>query len=70
MSVYRDLGLDLQTGPGQPISEVAPFLVDLPIGEGNAVVRLSQIAHATESHSTAASLVDAFVKRAQVVYGE
>ena len=59
MSVYRDLGLDLQTGPGQPISEVAPFLVDLPIGEGNAVVRLSQIAHATESHSTAASLVDA-----------
>jgi hypothetical protein len=39
MSVYRDLGLDLQTGPGQPISEVAPFLVDLPIGEGNAVVR-------------------------------
>ena len=46
-----DLGLDLQTGPGQPISEVAPFLVDLPVGEGNAVVRLSQIAHATESHS-------------------
>ena len=59
MSVYRDPGLDLTTGPGQPISEVAPFLVDLPVGEGNAVVRLSQIAHATESHSTAASLVDA-----------
>lgn len=38
---------------------MAPFLVDLPVGEGNAVVRLSQIAHATESHSTAASLVDA-----------
>ena len=46
-------------GPGQAISEVSPFLVDLPVGEGNAVVRLSQIAHATESHSTAASLVDA-----------
>ncbi len=59
MSVYQDLGLDQQTGPGQPVSEVAPFLVDLPVGEGNAVVRLSQIAHATESHSTAASLVDA-----------
>jgi diacylglycerol O-acyltransferase len=59
MSVYRDLGTESVSGPGQSISEVAPFLVDLPVGEGNAVVRLSQIAHATESHSTAASLVDA-----------
>ena len=59
MSVYPDLGLDLMAGAGQPIGEVAPFLVDLPVGEGNAVVRLSQVAHATESHSTAASLVDA-----------
>ncbi len=59
MSVYRDLGVDLTMGVGQPISEVEPFLIDLPVGEGNAVVRLSQIAHATESHSTAASLVDA-----------
>ena len=33
--------------------------MDLPVGEGNAVVRLSQIAHATESYSAAASLVDA-----------
>jgi diacylglycerol O-acyltransferase len=38
---------------------VSPFMVDLPVGEGNAVVRLSQIAHATEAHPTAASLVDA-----------
>ncbi|WP_197380565.1 WS/DGAT/MGAT family O-acyltransferase [Mycolicibacterium mengxianglii] len=59
MSVYTSPDLDSGTGPGQAISEVAPFLVDLPVGEGNAVVRLSQIAHATESHSTAASLVDA-----------
>jgi diacylglycerol O-acyltransferase len=58
MSVYPDSELD-SGGPGQAISEVSPFLVDLPVGEGNAVVRLSQIAHATESHSTAASLVDA-----------
>jgi WS/DGAT/MGAT family acyltransferase len=43
----------------QAISQVAPFLVDLPVGEGNAVVRLSQIAHATETNPTAASLVDA-----------
>jgi diacylglycerol O-acyltransferase / wax synthase len=58
MSVYPDGEIDM-AGPGQAISEVSPFLVDLPVGEGNAVVRLSQIAHATESHSTAASLVDA-----------
>lgn len=58
MSVYPDADLDTG-GPGQAISEVSPFLVDLPVGEGNAVIRLSQIAHATESHPTAASLVDA-----------
>ncbi|WP_304107396.1 wax ester/triacylglycerol synthase family O-acyltransferase [Mycolicibacterium bacteremicum] len=57
-SVYPDAEID-SAGPGQAISEVSPFLVDLPVGEGNAVVRLSQIAHATESHSSAASLVDA-----------
>ncbi len=32
-------------------SEVSSFLVDLPVGEPNAVVRLSQIAHATAAHS-------------------
>ncbi len=58
MSVYPDADLD-SSGPGQAISEVSPFLVDLPVGEGNAVIRLSQIAHATELHPTAASLVDA-----------
>ncbi|CDO27671.1 MULTISPECIES: WS/DGAT/MGAT family O-acyltransferase [Mycobacteriaceae] len=58
MSVYPDAELD-SSGPGQAISEVSPFLVDLPVGEGNPVVRLSQIAHATESHPTAGSLVDA-----------
>ena len=47
------------SSPGQAISEVAPFLIDLPVGEGNPVVRLSQIAHSTESHATAASPVDA-----------
>ena len=56
-SVYPDA--ELPSGPGQAISEVAPFLVDLPVGEGNPVVRLSQIAHATESHSASSSLVDA-----------
>ena len=32
-------------------SEVSSFLVDLPVGEPNAVVRLSHIAHATEAHA-------------------
>ena len=58
LSVYPDAELN-STGPGQAIREVAPFLIDLPVGEGNAVVRLSQITHATESHSAAAKLVDA-----------
>jgi WS/DGAT/MGAT family acyltransferase len=50
---------DQSSSPGQAISEVAPFLIDLPVGEGNPVVRLSQVAHATESHSAGAALVDA-----------
>ena len=58
MSVYPNAEIG-SAGPGQAISEVAPFLVDLPVGEANPVVRLSQIAHATESHPTAPSLVDA-----------
>jgi len=58
LPVYADDPLD-SSGPGQAISQVMPFLVDLPVGEANAVVRLSQIAHATESNPTAASLVDA-----------
>ncbi len=56
-SVYPDP--DFTSGPGQAISEVAPFLIDLPVGESNPVVRLSQVAHATESYSAVTSLVDA-----------
>ncbi|MEB4211633.1 wax ester/triacylglycerol synthase family O-acyltransferase [Mycobacterium sp. 94-17] len=58
LPVYDDGDLDA-SGPGQAISQVMPFLVDLPVGEPNAVVRLSQIAHETESNPTAAHLVDA-----------
>ena len=58
MSVYSEAEHD-STSPGQAISEVSPFLVDLPVGEANPVIRLSQIAHTTEAHPTAASLVDA-----------
>ncbi|EUA08340.1 putative diacylglycerol O-acyltransferase tgs3 domain protein [Mycobacterium kansasii 732] len=58
LAAYVDDQFD-STGPGQAMSQVTPFLIDLPVGEGNAVVRLSQVAHATESNPTAASLVDA-----------
>ncbi|MBS9534850.1 wax ester/triacylglycerol synthase family O-acyltransferase [Mycobacterium sp. M1] len=46
-------------GQSQPIGAVAPFLVDLPVGEPNPVIRLSQIAYATESHPTPTDRVDA-----------
>ncbi|GFG72885.1 WS/DGAT/MGAT family O-acyltransferase [Mycobacterium botniense] len=58
MPVYPESRFDARN-PGRAIGQVIPFLVDLPVGEGNAVVRLSQIAHATESHPVAGSLVDA-----------
>ncbi|MGV0837544.1 WS/DGAT/MGAT family O-acyltransferase [Mycolicibacterium thermoresistibile] len=58
LSVYSEVELD-STAPGQAISDVTPFLVDLPVGERNPVVRLSQIAHATETHPAASSRVDA-----------
>ncbi len=57
LSVYS--GDDFDSRPGQAIGQVEPFLVDLPVGESNPVVRLSQIAHATESHPAAANRVDA-----------
>ncbi len=56
LSVYPDHEYDTA---GQPIGAVTPFLVDLPVGEPNPVVRLSQIAYATESHPTSTGLVDA-----------
>jgi len=59
MSVYPEADFEINAGPGQAVSEVSPFLVDLPVGEGNPVVRLSQISHATESHSTSTTRVDA-----------
>ena len=56
-SVYPEA--ELPSGPGQAITEVAPFLIALPVGEANPVVRLSQIAHATETLSADISLVEA-----------
>ncbi|OHV03631.1 WS/DGAT/MGAT family O-acyltransferase [Mycobacterium talmoniae] len=58
LSVYPDGSVD-PPGQGQAISAVTPLLVDLPVGEPNAVIRLSQIAHATEAHSASGTAVDA-----------
>ncbi|WP_024799852.1 wax ester/triacylglycerol synthase family O-acyltransferase [Nocardia sp. BMG51109] len=35
----------------KPVGEVSSFLIDLPVGEPNPVMRLSHIAHATEEHA-------------------
>ncbi|WP_067990171.1 WS/DGAT/MGAT family O-acyltransferase [Nocardia pseudobrasiliensis] len=35
----------------KPASEVSSFLIDLPVGEPNPVMRLSHIRHATDAHS-------------------
>ncbi|MEV0295112.1 wax ester/triacylglycerol synthase family O-acyltransferase [Nocardia sp. NPDC050710] len=48
MSVYVD-GLDGDRI--EPASEVSSFLIDLPVGEPNPVMRLSHISHATEANS-------------------
>ena len=58
LSVHPEDTFDT-SGQGQPVSAVTPFLIDLPVGEPNAVVRLSHIAYATESHPTGTNLVDA-----------
>ncbi|MBF4477911.1 acyltransferase, WS/DGAT/MGAT [Rhodococcus rhodochrous J3] len=54
MSVYiqdpDDCG-DNDTIQVHPQGEVSSFLLDLPVGEPNAVVRLSHIAHAGEAYS-------------------
>ena len=48
---FGDVG-DRQAEPNEDDrSEIASFLVDLPVGESNAVVRLSHIAHATDAHA-------------------
>lgn len=42
---------DVAREDAPPRSEISSFLIDLPVGELNAVVRLSHIAHATEAHA-------------------
>ncbi|WP_040797948.1 WS/DGAT/MGAT family O-acyltransferase [Nocardia higoensis] len=49
MSVYVDDERAERTAP--PASEVSSFLIDLPVGEPNPVIRLSHIAHANEANA-------------------
>ncbi|NLV80713.1 MAG: wax ester/triacylglycerol synthase family O-acyltransferase [Rhodococcus sp.] len=54
MSVYAqqpEVGAAGDTIQVHPQGEVSSFLVDLPVGEPNAVVRLSHIAHAGEAYA-------------------
>ncbi|MFZ2172605.1 MAG: wax ester/triacylglycerol synthase family O-acyltransferase [Rhodococcus sp. (in: high G+C Gram-positive bacteria)] len=56
MSVYATDSEEARTPtrPGDwsdPRSMVSSFLIDLPVGESNAVVRLSHVAHAMEAHA-------------------
>ncbi len=48
MSVYVE---DPAGDPTTPDSEVSSFLIDLPVGEPNPVIRLSHIKHASEADS-------------------
>lgn len=41
--------VDVGGGDGQPHGRTSSFLVDLPVGEPNPVMRLSHVAHATEA---------------------
>jgi WS/DGAT/MGAT family acyltransferase len=43
--------------PGMEARQVSSFLIDLPVGEANPVIRLSHIAHANESNSAAGQSV-------------
>ncbi|NMM84183.1 diacylglycerol O-acyltransferase [Rhodococcus sp. SRB_17] len=49
MSVYTDGPNNPDAPDPQAPGHVSSFLVDLPVGEPNAVVRLSHVAHATEA---------------------
>ncbi|MFD6674260.1 wax ester/triacylglycerol synthase family O-acyltransferase [Rhodococcus zopfii] len=57
ISVYTQDPADAEDADGaetiqvHPQGEVSTFLVDLPVGEPNAVVRLSHIAHAGEAYA-------------------
>lgn len=48
MSVYLE---GAGAAQWKPASEVSSFLIDLPVGEPNPVMRLSHISHATEANS-------------------
>jgi diacylglycerol O-acyltransferase / wax synthase len=52
-------GAQASTGTGSPTGSVAVQLVDLPVGEGNPVLRLHQIAYQMEAHDSGGRAVGA-----------
>lgn len=48
-------------GPEVPCNKVSAYLVDLPIGEPNAIVRLHQVSHAMRAHQDSGQSVGADV---------
>lgn len=63
MAVYMESAALESTAGASTASEkrnsVSSFLIDLPVGEPNPVVRLSQVAHATEVHANSGRSVGA-----------
>ncbi len=60
MSVTGDVhGVSGGAAVGAPGGQVSSFLVDLPAGEPNPVMRLSQVAHATRVHAESGRSVGA-----------
>lgn len=66
MAVYMEsAAIESAAGGGSPPvssekrNSVSSFLIDLPVGEPNPVVRLSQVAHATEVHANSGRSVGA-----------
>lgn len=55
----RDTSAVLEAADAAPGSRVAAFLLDLPVGEANAVVRLHQIAHQMRAHADSGRSVGA-----------
>ena len=45
--------------PGQPGNRVSSYLVDLPVGEPNSIVRLSQVSYAMRAHKESGQSVGA-----------
>jgi diacylglycerol O-acyltransferase / wax synthase len=55
----RDANLGNDGNPGKPGNKVTAYLVDLPVGEANPVVRLHHVSHAMRGHKDSGQSVGA-----------